>query len=271
MATHVPSRLRRPRAVFVATVAATAVVVTAPGSTGSAASSARTGTAVPPSAIPGPSPIATPVSPSPSTGCSPQRYRPAGGRPRSRFGLLRARGTRTERGDVRQQARARPVQAILATCAIAGARSGSCTSPDRTSPVTGTASDRLSTATPCSGCPDGSPRSGPGSRPTTGAARRLMLFIVTTDHGGAGRRHDNPVLRTSYQIPFIAWGSMTASGEDIYDEAPPSYRDPDNRRDPRRPDEAARPHRRPRQPRDRCARPAARPRQRDRQAAPQPR
>ena len=58
---------------------------------------------------------------------------------------------------------------------------------------------------------------------------QATLFIVTTDHGGAGRRHDNPVLRTSYQIPFIAWGSMTASGEDIYDEAPPSYRDPDNR------------------------------------------
>lgn len=35
---------------------------------------------------------------------------------------------------------------------------------------------------------------------------QATLSIVTTDPGGAGRRHDNPVLRTSYQIPFIAWG-----------------------------------------------------------------
>lgn len=61
-------------------------------------------------------------------------------------------------------------------------------------------------------------------------------IILTSDHGGLGRGHDNPYLREDYTVPFYVWGPGVMSGTDLYALNPltrldpatnrPSYTDP---------------------------------------------
>lgn len=46
------------------------------------------------------------------------------------------------------------------------------------------------------------------------------VVLVTADHGGRSDGHDDPTLRSSYRVPFLAWGAGVARGADLYDLNP---------------------------------------------------
>ncbi|GAA1910352.1 hypothetical protein GCM10009737_09700 [Nocardioides lentus] len=64
--------------------------------------------------------------------------------------------------------------------------------------------------------------------------RATTTVVLTADHGGAGRSHEDPALASSYTVPFVVWGPGVPRG-DLYDLAPglqdpgdarPGYGDP---------------------------------------------
>lgn len=61
-----------------------------------------------------------------------------------------------------------------------------------------------------------------------------VTVLLTSDHGGAGRNHEDPRGEANYTIPFLAWGAGVEAGADLYDLNPerehpgdgrPGYRD----------------------------------------------
>lgn len=41
-------------------------------------------------------------------------------------------------------------------------------------------------------------------------------LVLTADHGGFGRGHDNPALPADYTVPFYVWGPGVMAGADLY-------------------------------------------------------
>ena len=52
---------------------------------------------------------------------------------------------------------------------------------------------------------------------TSGALKGSTAILLTSDHGGSGKGHDNPGQLTNYQIPFFLWGPQVPAGADLYD------------------------------------------------------
>jgi hypothetical protein len=50
--------------------------------------------------------------------------------------------------------------------------------------------------------------------------REHTLVVLTADHGGHGRDHDDPTDLENYRIPFMAWGAGIPAGRDLYDINP---------------------------------------------------
>lgn len=50
---------------------------------------------------------------------------------------------------------------------------------------------------------------------TSGLAGQTTL-LITTDHGGSGRRHGRNYILAHYRIPFFAWGAGVKPGADLY-------------------------------------------------------
>lgn len=53
---------------------------------------------------------------------------------------------------------------------------------------------------------------------------RSVRVVLTSDHGGTGKRHDDARRAVNYTVPFVAWGPGIEAG-DLYD-LNPDYRDP---------------------------------------------
>lgn len=51
-------------------------------------------------------------------------------------------------------------------------------------------------------------------------------IVLTSDHGGLSRGHDNPYLPEDYTIPFCAWGPGVMAGLDLYTLNPMTRLDP---------------------------------------------
>ena len=59
-----------------------------------------------------------------------------------------------------------------------------------------------------------------------GPLNGLTAVILTADHGGTGKSHDNPLLTENYTIPLYVTGPGVPAGSDIYAFNPLSRRDP---------------------------------------------
>lgn len=61
------------------------------------------------------------------------------------------------------------------------------------------------------------------------ALRGRSTLLLTSDHGGSGSGHADATLRSSYRVPFFAWGAGVEPGANLY-ELNPDYADPRRRR-----------------------------------------
>jgi predicted AlkP superfamily pyrophosphatase or phosphodiesterase len=59
--------------------------------------------------------------------------------------------------------------------------------------------------------------------------RGTTSVVLTSDHGGLGRSHGDPTLRSSFRVPFLVWGRGIADGAGLY-RLNPDYADPGTRR-----------------------------------------
>lgn len=57
-----------------------------------------------------------------------------------------------------------------------------------------------------------------------------IALILTSDHGGLAKGHDNPFLREDYTVPFYVWGPGVMSGADLYALNPTTRLDPGTNR-----------------------------------------
>lgn len=57
------------------------------------------------------------------------------------------------------------------------------------------------------------------------ALRSRLVLVITADHGGSGRDHDDRTEPANFTIPFIAWGAGVARGADLY-QLNPERREP---------------------------------------------
>jgi predicted AlkP superfamily pyrophosphatase or phosphodiesterase len=49
-----------------------------------------------------------------------------------------------------------------------------------------------------------------------GSLTETTAIILTSDHGGSGRRHSDPNQLEHHRVPFIVWGPGVARGADLY-------------------------------------------------------
>ncbi len=52
---------------------------------------------------------------------------------------------------------------------------------------------------------------------SNGSLKGTTAILLTADHGGSGKGHDNPGQLTNYQIPFFLWGPEVPAGANLYD------------------------------------------------------
>ena len=62
-----------------------------------------------------------------------------------------------------------------------------------------------------------------------GRLSKHLVLLVTADHGGAGKNHDDATRLVDFRVPFLVWGPTVARGANLY-QLNPDYANPGERR-----------------------------------------